>query len=377
MESKRRVGRKPKPTLTIAVDCGSLSAPEEKRGGIYTLTVNLLLNLSRLDRRNQYLLYSFTPLPPRLMVRLGPKMRNIVIPQQFFKSLWMPIRIFIDRPDVFLALSQAPLGWVTGLSSTKTLGFVYDTAFITYPGAYRYFTRLVRNTVELVTEACHIVTISEASREDIVKTYKIKDRSVSVLYPGVADRFRAPGPKYVDIEPYFLYVGSLKPTKNLPNLLIGFSLFLQKSAPKYRLVLVGSQVDIDPLIGEAVKRLKLESRVIIRGVVSDTDLPKYYRGAVGFVSPALYEGFGLPLLEAMACGTPVVAANNSSMPEVVGKAGFLVDETKPEEIATALTKLTDTATHEKLKKLSLKQAKLFNNRRFARGVLDAIYKFCV
>lgn len=377
MKNSRTVGRKPKQVLTIAVDCGSLSAPENKRGGIYTLTINLLINLVRMDPRNRYLLYSYAPLPKDLLSKIDKRMKNVILPKVGFKNIWMSGRMIVDRPDIFLALSQAYPGFLAKFAKTKTLGFVYDTAFLTYPGAYRNLRRLTKETRTLVDQACHIITISEASREDIVKTYKIKDKSVSVFYPGVSPRFSPHGLKYVDTDPYFLYVGSLKPTKNIPNLLIGFSLFLKQCVKKYRLVLVGSQVDIDPLIHAAITRLQLARHVVLKGVVSDTNLPKYYRGAVGFVSPALFEGFGLPLLEAMASGTPVIAANNTSMPEVVGKAGFLVNESKPEEIAEAMVRLTEPKTHTKLKKLSLKQAKLFDSRRFARGVLDAVYKYCV
>jgi len=284
----------------------------------------------------------------------------------------MPLALLRAKPDVFLATSQAHPG-----TKVKTLGFVYDIAFLKFPQLYKTYHRLKTNTEALLVKAQHLITISEASKIDLQNKYGLPDSKISVVYPGVSQVFSPKGPKYVDTKKYFLYVGALKKTKNLPTMLEGFALFLAKQPKVYRFVIIGSDVDRDEEIYKTIKRLKLENSVIFKGYTHISELPKYYRGAYAFVSTALYEGFGLPLVEAMASGTPVIAGKNSAMREVVGKAGILVDAQNPGEIATALNRMVEESLLRiKLIKLGLRQAKLFRWHLFARSVLDCIYKYC-
>ncbi len=278
----------------------------------------------------------------------------------------------LDHPDVFLALSQA-----VPKTTVKTLGFVYDVAFEKFPKSYRDAKTLSQNTADLVAASTAVIATSAAGKMDISTSYPDASGKITVIYPGVSFEFTPEGPKYVGAVPYFLYVGHLKPLKNIPRIIEAFAKLLSSYPQKYTLVLIGSIVDIDPEIHKTIAKLKLSKQVDIKGILPDAELPKYYRGALGFVSPALYEGFGLPILEAMACGCPVIAGNNSSMIETVGKSGLLADAQDSTQIYQAMYQLaTDPTVRRKYSKLGIKQAKLFSTQSFAKKTLQLIYEIC-
>lgn len=376
MEKQQKVvGRRPKPKLTIGVDCGALSPKDPRHyGGVYTVVYNLLTELAHFDKRNHYRLYSYRPLERRFLRLFGSRAQNHVLPRIGFKTIWLPVFLQFHKPNVMLATAQA-----YPRSNIPTLGFVYDAAYLTYPDLYSSKKqRLHKNTQELVKHAKHLITISDASAEQLEKYYKIPDRKISVLYPGVDSQYQIHGPKYVDTKPYFLYVGALKKTKNIPRIISAFAQFLRNYPQGAHLVLVGSDSEYDPGIRKTIKKEHLEKEVIYKGYVPSADLPHYYRGAMALVSPAIVEGFGLPLIEAMACGTPVIAGNNSAMQEVASKAAILVDVTSVSEIAAAMAKITQNKKlRQKLIQLGRKQIKLFTWHRFTKGVLVDIYKHCL
>lgn len=369
----KKTGRKPKPRLSIAIDCGSLSFLDPKYyGGISTIAMTLIEELARLDKRNRYLLYSFSPIERSFLRKLREGMQNIVLPRWGYKTVWLPIHLQVAKPDVFLALSQT-----VAYGSPATLGFVYDLAFLRHADAYRDSARLKKITDVLIDKSRHIVTTSEASRSDIIKFYKLTEKEVSVCYPGVEVIYKPDGLKYIDTKPYFLYVGSLRAAKNIPTLVKAFSQTRKTTKKDIRLLLVGSDNDLDPAIKTTISQEKLHKHVHLKGFVKTQDLPKYYRGAISLVSVSLFEGFGLPILEAMSCGCPVIVGKSGAPPEVVGRAGIVADETNPEEISEAMVKCLDEKGRIKLKKAVLKQAKIFSSRRFAKQILDLVYTDCM
>ncbi len=363
-------GRKPKPSLRIAVDCGCfVPQQQDLQGGIYTVVSNLLQQLGRIDKRNYYLLYSYAPITQEITHRFGKRAKNIVLPKTGF-SKWIGLRLRFDKPDVFLATSQ-----YLPSKYPKTLGFIYDLAFIRHPSAYPNAQKLTSQTDRLAAHARHLVTISESTQNDIFQRYHKNFREVTVLYPGYAPDFTSQGPKFVSSKPYFLYVGALKKMKNLPVLLEAFAKFISQVKVDFELVLIGSKKDQDQEIYNTAKRLQILKMIRYLGYVSETDLPKYYRGAYAFVSPSLYEGFGLPILEAMACGTAVVTSNLSSLPEIVEKAGLLVDPNDVDGLAQAMVYLVQNPKKRiQLQKKGVSQAKRFNWTKFSQGVLNIIYR---
>jgi len=167
-------------------------------------------------------------------------------------------------------------------------------------------------------------------------------------------------------EPMILYLGTLEPRKNLPRLLEAYALLRRRPGVRHRLVLAGGRGWYYDEIRAAVERLGLRDEVLFPGYVPEEDKPLWYSAADLFVYPSLYEGFGLPPLEAMACGTPVVVSNTSSLPEVVGEAGLCVDPLDPEALARAMLALiSDRERHRAYREAGLARARAFTWRTTA------------
>ncbi|MBI4066184.1 glycosyltransferase, partial [Candidatus Gottesmanbacteria bacterium] len=184
-------------------------------------------------------------------------------------------------------------------------------------------------------------------------------------------------------NPYFLFVGSLNKAKDIPTMLKCFVMFLERRKKEerhdkiYDLYLIGGDYWPDPAIEETIDKFHLEDRVKKIGFVPDAELPKYYRGALAFVTTALQEGFCLPAVEAMACRTPVVALGRGALPEVVGEGGIVVStqytvKSTQAALAEAMMKMTDKKTRERRAKKAIAQAKKFRWEAFAQHILNCI-----
>jgi len=247
-----------------------------------------------------------------------------------------------------------------------------------------------------------IITVSQASKRDIVRYLHIPPERIHVTYEAAGETFQpvedeaCPGPsrraqltavrqKYALPERYLLYLGGFDQRKNLSALLRAFALLVNKQrhcvlslSKEARLVIAGNLPGQDtPLFPDPrrlVRELGVEERAIFTGWVAEEDKPAILSGATAFVFPSLYEGFGLPALEAMACGTPVIASNRSSLPEVVGEGGILVEPTDVEALAEAMeVLLVDDALRAELRQRALAQAAKFSWKQTALETL-AIYR---
>ncbi len=259
---------------------------------------------------------------------------------------------------------------------------IYDVISARYPEylpspamrlIFEVTTRLALRT------AGHILTLSEASRQDLVTLYRVDPARISVTPLAADPRFRPAHPDAIDSlkrrlglpDRYVLYVGINKPHKNLTRLVEAWAQVEKQSATDCHLVLAGREDPRYPQAREHAAALGLE-RVLFLGAVAEVDLPALYSGAELFVFPSLYEGFGLPVVEAMACGTPVACSNVSSLPEVADDAALLFDPHTPEAIAAAIHQvLRDAGLRAALRQRSLEQAGHFSWERTARLTLEA------
>ena len=218
----------------------------------------------------------------------------------------------------------------------------------------------------IIKPACHraeaVLTVSKYSKQEIVAWAKVNEDKVVNVGNGVGPPFSPTGKKYDPGYPYLLYVGSRKPHKNLPRLLRAYSVAgVRKDV---RLLLSGEP---DHEITEEIDRLGLGSDVVFHKLSSDEPLSEAYRGAVAFAFPSLYEGFGLPPLEAMACGVPVMTSRVCSLPEVVGDAALLVNPIDVEEVADAIKRLVqEPPLRARLQERGLARASLFSWNETAR-----------
>ncbi len=354
--------------MLIGVDCGCLGIKDKRlKVGVYRLAINLLETLGRLDKKNTYFLYSFYPIEKSLLRKFGSRMKNIVVrPARGWMKIWLPLRISRDKPDVFLALGQAIPRYLRFDKKPYTIGFFYDLAFEKFPKMYiESLSKLKKNSREAAMKSDVILTISENSKKDIAKIYNIKKSKIKVSYPGVPADIGSRGSKYKSSKPYFLFVGSLKKTKNVPGAIKGFLYFLEKSRLDFDLYIVGGDKWFDDDIKMKNKNIKF------LGFIEDNKLASLYRGAVAFVSPSFYEGFGLPILEAMASGCPIIGSNTGSVPEIVGEGGILVNPNRYEEIGQAMLNISKNSKKRKaMIKKGIIRAKEFSNMTFAKDVLN-------
>ncbi|OGB74258.1 hypothetical protein A2V68_00630 [candidate division Kazan bacterium RBG_13_50_9] len=240
----------------------------------------------------------------------------------------------------------------------------------------------------VVRRACQnakgIIAITKATRDDIVRVLGIPASKITVIYEAVAKRYRpisnperlsALKHKFNIAKPYALYVGQWRDHKNLVRLIRAFGLLRRRYHLDYQLVLAGKIDNRYPQVPDTIRELGLKDEVVLAGYVADTDLPYLYNGAEFFVFPSLYEGFGLPPLEAMACGTPVVSSNVSCMPEVLGDAAYYFDPRKVEAMAKTMAEVAKSyALKRSLKLKGLRQVRQYSFEKMARQTIKLYHR---
>ncbi len=267
-------------------------------------------------------------------------------------SPWLPVPTLVTVHDLILEVLRGP--------------YLGPTAWL-WMRAHRTAARRARR----------VIAVSESTRRDVERVWSIPRERITVIHEGVELRFRPPGEEGKAVSarlgidgPYFLYVGGFDPRKNLHNLLAGFKRALRQEGG-LRLVLAGDTSGFNEYLQDEIIELGLDGRVIMPGFVAAEDLPALYGNALAFTFLSLYEGFGLPLLEAMACGTPVLAAGNSSIPEVAGDAALLTDPLDPSAIGRDLLRLaTDEGLRRQSREKGLEQAARFSWKVTASGAMS-------
>jgi glycosyltransferase involved in cell wall biosynthesis len=258
-----------------------------------------------------------------------------------------------------------PADWLTGevdlyhasdfvlppVSRAKTVLTVHDLSFLTVPqcadpSLQGFLSRVVPRSV---AQADHILADSQNTRQDLMRLLRVPGDRITVVYPGVEGRFSPQQDKAtlqqvrtkygIGDAPFVLGLGTLEPRKNWPALIRAWTLLKERTSLPHRLVIAGGKGWLFQGIFEAAEASGLVHDIVFPGFVEDADLPALYAAADVFAFPSLYEGFGIPVLEAMACGTPVVCASNSSLPEAAGDAALLVPTADDEQLASALQRL--------------------------------------
>jgi glycosyltransferase involved in cell wall biosynthesis len=296
---------------------------------------------------------------------------------QWWDQVALPFALRRDGVDVFLSpYYKRPLA-----APCPTVITIHDLFFIGYPGRRRplgdaAMTRLAR---VYAAGASAIVTDSEHSRRAIVDRLGLAAERTVVIPVGLGPEFRPGVPSPAQRERYglgphyALYVGNFLPHKNLPRLLRAWAALDASLRARHRLVLAGGNGAGRSALAGLAATLGLGERVVFPGLVDDDDLPALYGGAATVVVPSLEEGFGLPALEAMACGAPVVASRRGALPEVVGDAGVLVDPEDERALAGALARVLGSAPErETLARQGLARAAHFTAARTAGRVVDLL-----
>jgi len=350
----------------------------------------LVRGIASQDSCNKYVLFLNSTIYDKLRVkqanfenvRVHVPFQNIIKPRisLIWEQIYFPCISALNKLDVLHScVSAVPI-----FARMKTVLTVYDLMYLILPETqtrlYRfYWTIFLPLSLKIARK---VIAISESTKMDIIKRYHIPEEKVHVVYPYVSPFFiptnqcRKVLTKYQIPDKYILYVGTIERRKNLLTLIKAFALAKKQGSIKHKLVLVGrKEVRYSSFLEKFITDLKLGKDVIWCGYVPDEDLPALYSSADLFVYISLYEGFGLPVLEAMACGTPVLTSNVSSLPEIVGDMGIMVAPNDVEMIAYEMTRiLKDRFLHEKLAKRGIEQATKFSAEKSIRQIINLYYE---
>ncbi|OGH14357.1 MAG: hypothetical protein A2687_01885 [Candidatus Levybacteria bacterium RIFCSPHIGHO2_01_FULL_38_26] len=336
---------------------------------------------------------------------------SIFGPTKLWTQFALPLNLYLERPrpDVFFS----PTHYAPRFSPVPTVISIMDLSYIHFPQLFKKsdLYQLKNWTSYSLHNAKKVLTISKASRNDIIKEYKVAEDKVVVTYPGIKSEIRNPRfaarrakfetntkykkqmkktlkDKYGINGEYILFVGTLQPRKNIERLIEAFSLLChpkrsegsRDSSPANRraqndiqLVIVGKKGWLYEDILKAPKKFEIKDKVKFLDFVSDEDLPGFYENAICFVLPSLYEGFGLPVLEAMKYGCPVITSSVSSLPEAGGDAALYINPLDVEDIAKNLELIINNSElRKKLIEKGYEQVKKFSWEKTARETLDVL-----
>ena len=365
--------------MRIAIDARKL-----RDFGIGTYIRNLLVELARLDQTTEYVVLC-TPADVEAATALGPNFRAVPEPAPPY-SLSEQIRIPITLARERVHLLHEPHYVLPPATRCRSVVTIHDCIHLMFPQylPYRYAHLYARLSMWTAThQADRILTVSHASKRDILHFFNIPPEKIEVIYNAIDRRFLEPPDaahmdrvrqRYQLDHPFALYVGNIKPHKNVVRLIDAFGRARQQGLDELRLVIIGDDLSKYPALRQAVHRHRLDKHIRFLGFQPVETLAAFYRLARVFVFPSLYEGFGLPPLEAMASGTPVVTSNISSLPEVAGDAALLVDPSDTDAIAAGIVRAaTDDTLRATLATRGLARAREFSWAS-AVGEVHRIYR---
>jgi glycosyltransferase involved in cell wall biosynthesis len=369
--------------VKVAIDIRRMS-----EFGIGTYTRNVVRALGRLDQSNEYFLIG----SPQKVAEMGPLPPNfqtiVLLDSDTTAKGYLECRKILKRVDCDLVHIPRLFGLPRNLPCPYVMT-VHDVLEHMYRArVFSEFRRALhfQLTRRVLKGAARIFAVSRYTKSEIEKLFGIPGDQIKVVYNAIDERFlrghatetdrQVLAERYLVTYPYLLYAGRISPHKNLVRIIEAFSALkaeLEKDGkyPDLKLIIIGDELSKHPDLRRTVIRGGVQNDVRFMGFVPIEMLRVFYDSAKIFVFPSLYEGFGLPPLEAMAHGTPVVTSNTSSLPEVVGKAAVLVNPENVFEIMRALHRvLLDQALREKLKQRSYEQAKRFSWEESARQILS-------
>ncbi len=349
--------------------------------GIGTYIQNLVRALAERDGDNRYVLF------------VGARHRHLLedLPDNF--------RTIVERSPVYSARELIALSWrlfrlrldlyhsthyvLPAVVPCRAVVTIHDIIHLLYPEflpsalAFLYAQRMIRRAL---SRGDRIIADSQNTKTDLMNQFEVDGRKIRVVYPGVADRFRrrlGDGERHEWLErlgirePYLLFVGNPKPHKNLDNVIKAFGRALEIEPFEGQLVCVGDREGREMKFRQRAAQLGIADRVLLAGHVDDEALPALYQSATLFIYPTLYEGFGLPVVEAMASRVPVITSNTSALKEVAEGYGHLVNPLDVEEIAKAIVQcMTDPDHRRSLARRGAKRAEEFRWSRTAEQTLE-------
>jgi len=377
--------------MNVGIDVTSVV---NQRAGIARYTRNLVLNLLKSDQENNYLLYSFfgndqqklAPLIniPATVNNANCDFRLFDYHAQKLKTLLFLLRLIHKTPESMIKeadIFHSPDFMWPASAKKPSLITIQDLIFLKFPEFFTCRNRTnMRSLARFSTKNANaIICTSNSSKIDVIELLKVKEEKIFVVPLGVDEAFQPCSAQKVEEarkkynlpQKYILTVGTIEPRKNLKRLLQAFLELKKDKDFEHKLVIAGEKGWRYKDFFNELNKQRITEEVIITGHIDDRDLPAIYSGASVFVYPSLYEGFGLPPLEAMACGTPVVCSDTSSLPEVVGGAAFLANPLEPGTIAASIKIFLDNeGLAREFSQKGIEQAKKFTWEQTARQTLE-------
>lgn len=351
-----------------------------QRLGSSQVAFELLKNFEEYDFDNDY-----TVVLPESPVFDMPKERNgfrykILKPKKLWTRIALPFALYVSKQKPDLIFS--PTHYIPRFSPIKRVGMIFDLSFLYFPQMFQRkdLYQLINWSKFSILNADHIITISNFTKKDIIKRYKIRPSKVTVVYPGYnysvykpisdKEKIKEVKQKYGIKEEYVIFIGTIQPRKNLIKLMEAIA-----RVKNLRLVVVGKITGIGRqawMFNQILKTpstLRIDDRVIFTDYVSDENLAFLINGSKAFILPSLYEGFGIPVIESMACGIPVLVSDNSCLPEVTGKAGLFFNPNSVDQIEQAIrTILADKKLWRKKSNEALIRARKYSWQKMAKEV---------
>lgn len=362
------------------------TAAVRQQAGIGRYTRGLIGALAALDRETSYVLLSAGRDRSGRRWPVNFRQRALPLSDRHLALLWqrlrlpLPVEAFTGKLDLF----HSPDFVLPPVARARAVLTVHDLSFLRYPECFSkpLLAYLLHSVPPAVRRADAILADSESTRRDLVELLQVDEERIAVIYPGVEPHFGPAGDeaalrailaRYGLRQPYLLSVGTLQPRKNFVRLIRAYHALRQERRIPHQLVIAGGRGWLSDEIHATIAALRLEGQVRLTGFVADEHLPALYQGAALFAFPSLYEGFGIPVLEAMACGAPVVTSTVSSLPEAAGEAALLVDPNDVDALTEALWRaLDDDALRNALRARGFEQVKRFSWAESARR-LRAVY----
>lgn len=378
--------------MTIGVDLRVLA--RNARTGVEEYTIDLLSRMislkPELKYRFFYNAFNKTPLDFKWAKLPNAEIRDFKIPNRF---VFDPLARFFNLPKVDRLLGGAdvffsPHFLLTPLSKNcRRVLTIHDLSFLRYPEFFSFSKRLWHESLNIkkqVLAADRLIVPSRSTKADLINFYGAKEEKIAVVYHGVSPEFKVIGKtdvrlkavkkKYALPDKFILYLGTVEPRKNILGLIRAFEVLKRgENRGDLNLVIVGGFGWLYKDVLGAAKNSKFSGNIKFVTTTLPEERPYFYNLAELFVFPSFFEGFGLPILEAIACGTPVVTSANSSLPEVLGNAGLLIDPYDVEQICSAMKEILESRElRETLTERGIERAKNFTWEAAANKTLDVI-----
>jgi len=352
-----------------------------RQAGISQYTLRLLEQLAALDQEDDFTVLQSRKDPSTLVDQPNFRKRSLWTPPHHrLEQLLLPLELATTDLDVLHSPDFIP----PFRRNCKSVITVHDLNFLLYPDFLTPESASYYGQIDQAVRRCdYIIAVSESTKRDIVQLTGAPENKITVVYEAAHPIYRPlqdrqmverVKERFAIQRDFILFVSTIEPRKNVPTLLRAYKQLLDNYRADVDLVLAGEKGWLFDKVFTLMQELNLQERVHFLGRVSAEDLLRLYNAAQVLVHPAFYEGFGLPPLEAMACGTPVVVSNTSALPEVVGDAALLVDPREVDEITVASWRLlSDQALRQQMIEKGLKRARLFSWRKAASETLS-IYR---